>query len=115
MMRAPAAPLAVLGVLAAGIWSCDRDPPPDIAAMGVDSAFVKVVVPILEKQCKDCHFSGGPMYKKMPFDDIDVVAEQGDLLLFQLKGSGREHVKTWLDQLRRNRARGAPAGTSGQP
>lgn len=113
-LRSLGAPAGVVAVLAAGLWSCDREPGANMAKMGADSAFVRVVIPVLEDQCEDCHFEGGPMYKKMPFDDLEVVAEQGDLLLVQLNGSGREQVKKWLQQLRLERAR-PPGASTRQP
>jgi len=31
--------------------------------------FSKQLLPLLQKKCSPCHFSGGKMYEKMPFDN----------------------------------------------
>ena len=30
--------------------------------------YKSVILPLLQKNCSPCHFSGGKMYEKMPFD-----------------------------------------------
>ena len=71
--------------------------------MTADSAFVTAIIPVLEDQCEDCHFAGGPMYKKMPFDDFEVVSSLEDALVTQLGGKGRDRVKEWLALVREER------------
>lgn len=85
-----------LGILAA----CDYEPP-EITGLDADSAFVLAVIPVLKDQCENCHFPGGPMYKKMPFDDVGVVGGLEDEVVTRLKGKGRERVAEWLAVWRR--------------
>ena len=94
---------AVLIAMIAGFTSCRETPPPDLTAMGVDSSFVTVIIPILKDQCEDCHFPGGPLYKTMPFDDLSLVTELEDALLTRLSGGGRDRVAEWLDLVRASR------------
>ncbi len=45
----------------------------------IDSAIVEtsdfktVIKPILQKNCSPCHFPGGKMYAKMPFDKAETI------------------------------------------
>ena len=83
-----------------GLVSCDYDPP-EITGLSADSAFVLAVIPVLEDQCEDCHFPGGPMHKKIPFDDMGVVGGLEDEVVTRLTGQGRERVAEWLAVWRR--------------
>jgi hypothetical protein len=40
-----------------------------------DSAihFTQQIQPILVKRCSPCHFTGGKMYEKMPFDKAETI------------------------------------------
>jgi hypothetical protein len=40
----------------------------------IDSVnYVADVLPLLQKKCSPCHFPGGKMYEKMPFDNIETI------------------------------------------
>jgi hypothetical protein len=84
-----------------GLAASDYDPP-EIAGLDADSAFVLAVIPVLKDQCENCHFPGGPMYKKMPFDDMGVVGGLEDEVVTRLGGKGRERVAEWLAIWRRD-------------
>lgn len=87
---------ALVSVLALFILvGCDYEPP-EITGLGADSAFVLAVIPVLKDQCDDCHFPGGPMHKRMPFDDMEVVGSLEDEVVIRLGGKGRERVAQWL-------------------
>jgi hypothetical protein len=47
--------------------------------------FEKTVRPILEKQCRPCHFSGGVMYEKLPFDRAETIHKLGEKLFTRIK------------------------------
>lgn len=74
--------------------------------MSPDSAFVSVIVPVLQDQCAGCHFPGGAMYKDLPFDDEQTVLGLGDAVMVQLDGKGQDRVREWLALERRQ---GKPA------
>ncbi|HKC14001.1 MAG TPA: hypothetical protein VKI41_18400, partial [Vicinamibacteria bacterium] len=67
------------------------------AATAGDGAFRSRVQPILERRCTPCHFPGGQMYDRMPFDRADVVRSKPEPLLRRLKVA-EEHqaVEEWL-------------------
>lgn len=47
--------------------------------------FERDVKPILEKQCRPCHFSGGVMFDKLPFDRAETIRKLGDRLFTRIK------------------------------
>jgi len=47
--------------------------------------FDRDVKPILEKQCRPCHFSGGVMYEKLPFDRGETIRHLGEKLFTRIK------------------------------
>ena len=54
------------------------------------------VVPILNTKCSPCHFEGGKMYEKMPFDsDVTILNHQAGIL----KRLKNEPVGTLIRQL----------------
>jgi hypothetical protein len=43
--------------------------------------FAKHVQPIMQKNCSPCHFTGGKMYERMPFDqDTTIINHQSGIL-----------------------------------
>jgi hypothetical protein len=61
-----------------------KAPPPAIAAAST-SEFDRDVRPILEKQCRPCHFTGGVMYEKLPFDRAETIRHLGEKLFTRIK------------------------------
>lgn len=47
-----------------------------------DQAFTKNVRPILEHRCQPCHFTGGKMYARLPFDRSETIVKLGTTKLF---------------------------------
>jgi hypothetical protein len=47
-----------------------------------DVAFEKDVKPILEQHCQPCHFPGGKMYARLPFDRAETIVKLGEKKLF---------------------------------
>ena len=45
-------------------------------------SFEKSVRPILEKRCQPCHFEGGKMHAKLPFDRAETIEKLGTKKLF---------------------------------
>lgn len=62
-----------------------------------DDTFRSRVQPILERRCTPCHFPGGQMYDRLPFDRAAVVRSKSEPLLRRLKVA-EEHrtVEEWL-------------------
>lgn len=47
--------------------------------------FDRDVKPILAKQCRPCHFTGGVMYEKLPFDRAETIRHLGEKLFTRIK------------------------------
>ena len=50
-----------------------------------ESNFKTDVQPILEHRCTPCHFAGGKMYGKLPFDRPETIARLGEKLFTRIK------------------------------
>jgi len=69
------------------------EPPPRPAAIkaapavpaAAEADFDRTVKPILEKQCMPCHFTGGVMYGKLPFDRPETIRTLGEKLFTRIK------------------------------
>ncbi len=49
------------------------------------ASFESTVQPILTKRCQPCHFSGGVMHTKLPFDKAATVDKLGTKLFSRIK------------------------------
>lgn len=47
-----------------------------------EQTFAKNVRPILEQRCQPCHFTGGKMYARLPFDRPETIVKLGTTKLF---------------------------------
>jgi len=47
--------------------------------------FAQAVRPILESRCQPCHFEGGRMYARLPFDRAETIRTLGDRLFTRIK------------------------------
>jgi hypothetical protein len=47
--------------------------------------FLTQVKPIFEARCQPCHFSGGKVYDKMPFDRAETIKRLGTKLFTRIK------------------------------
>ena len=50
-----------------------------------DTDFKTTVQPILEQHCKPCHFEGGKMYDRLPFDRPETITKLGEKLFTRIK------------------------------
>jgi hypothetical protein len=61
--------------------------------------FATEVRPILEKGCKPCHFAGGVMYERMPFDRPETIKRLGTKLFTRIKDENeRRPIRDFLTQ-----------------
>ena len=97
----PASGLAALAVLLAAGGTCVRGAPEladTPAAMPSRSAvapahpapdravdFQSQVRPLLEARCSPCHFAGGRMYEKLPFDQPATIHHLGERLFTRIQ------------------------------
>jgi hypothetical protein len=54
--------------------------------------FARDVQPILEKRCQPCHFPGGKMYDKLPFDRAETIDKLGTKLFTRIKKDEEQAV-----------------------
>ena len=47
--------------------------------------FATDIRPTLEKRCRPCHFEGGKMYARLPFDDPKTILKLGTKLFTRIK------------------------------
>ena len=60
--------------------------------------FASHVQPILVKNCSPCHFTGGKMYKRMPFDkDTTIINHQAGILK-RIKGEENTLIRSFVGQ-----------------
>jgi hypothetical protein len=72
-------------------------PTPAEATRRVD--FARDVRPILESRCQPCHFAGGRMYERLPFDRPQTVRELGPKLFSRIKDEGSQRtIRAFLSQ-----------------
>jgi hypothetical protein len=64
--------------------------------------FEKEVLPVLVKNCSPCHFTGGKMYDKLPFDKAATLIDHADKILKRVeKDENKAIVKEFILQNRR--------------
>jgi hypothetical protein len=76
-------------------------PPASPPAQATEAAPVDVfaaqIKPILVEGCMPCHFPGGKMYDRLPFDDGSVVAAHPEGVLKRIKDAEKkERIERWL-------------------
>jgi hypothetical protein len=54
------------------------------------------IAPLLNQKCQPCHFKGGKVFEKLPFDDYKTVARIASKLNTRLKGKDAELVARWI-------------------
>jgi len=61
--------------------------------------FAKQILPILEEKCSPCHFPGGRMYERLPFDRQETIRTLGKATLTRLRDpADQELMRSFLDQ-----------------
>ncbi|HEV2826464.1 MAG TPA: hypothetical protein VGW76_02590 [Pyrinomonadaceae bacterium] len=54
--------------------------------------FATQIKPIFEARCQPCHFSGGKVYAKMPFDRPETIKSMGAKLFTRIKDENERRV-----------------------
>jgi hypothetical protein len=67
--------------------SCPTAPPPDTVPSSMVSHvdFDSQVKPILQTRCTPCHFPGGVMHARLPFDRAQTIQDLGEKLFTRIK------------------------------
>jgi len=59
--------------------------------------FQKEIRPILEQRCQPCHFPGGRMYERLPFDRPETITRLGTKLFTRIRDEKqRELIRRFL-------------------
>ncbi|HMC21609.1 MAG TPA: hypothetical protein VKL19_07165 [Thermoanaerobaculia bacterium] len=59
--------------------------------------FQKEIRPILEQRCQPCHFPGGRMYERLPFDRPETITRLGTKLFTRIREEKqRELIRRFL-------------------
>ena len=54
--------------------------------------FASDIRPILQSRCQPCHFQGGKMYEKLPFDKSETITKLGTKLFTRIKDEDQQRV-----------------------
>ncbi len=66
-----------------------------------DVEFERDIQPILEQRCQPCHFPGGQMHAKLPFDRAETIDRLGERLFTRIKKEReQELIRRYLAQRR---------------
>ena len=92
-------------LLALGVGMCGRShrtglsvAPSMLATSPVSSTtatkpdFDKEIKPILQTRCMPCHFQGGKVYDKMPFDKPETVTRLGEKMFTRIKDEKEQQL-----------------------
>src|SRR5262245_20786078 len=57
------------------------------------------IKPILQARCQPCHFQGGKVYDKMPFDKPETITRLGTKLFTRIKDEKEQRlIREFLEQ-----------------
>ena len=54
--------------------------------------FASDISPILQSSCQPCHFQGGQMYEKLPFDKSETITQLGTKLFTRIKNEDERRI-----------------------
>jgi hypothetical protein len=54
--------------------------------------FEKEIKPIFQSRCMPCHFQGGKVYEKMPFDKPETISRLGTKLFTRIKDEKEQRL-----------------------
>ena len=59
--------------------------------------YAHTVQPILERRCQPCHFSGGKMYERLPFDRPETIVKLNTKLFTRIRDEDdRDVIRNFL-------------------
>jgi len=74
-------------------------PAPTAATSAARVDFARDVQPILVSHCQPCHFPGGVMYERRPFDRAATIRDLGTKLFTRIKAEDeRDVIRRFLSQ-----------------
>jgi len=98
----------ILFICCSYCWFCQvkteqNTPAKKITSLNIDTINFKTgIQPILEKNCSPCHFPGGKMYEKLPFDKGETIINHETVISRRLKKE--EDIALIKQYIQQNRA-----------
>jgi hypothetical protein len=87
------------GTKVTGTSDSRAQPASDAAKSPAKVDFATQIKPILEARCQPCHFSGGKVYQKLPFDRPETIKTLGTKLFTRIKDENeRRLIRDFLAQ-----------------
>lgn len=62
------------------------------------ATFTADIAPLLAAKCQPCHFKGGKVFDRLPFDQYKTVAKVASRLNTRLKDKDAELVARWIEE-----------------
>jgi hypothetical protein len=94
-----ARPVATQTGLKVDAITADKSVNQSSPAMIAKVDFAIQVEPILQSRCQGCHFAGGVMYQRLPFDRPETIKTLGEKLFTRLKDENdRQVIREFLSQ-----------------
>lgn len=93
--------LVIAALLSLGFWfpwsRLAKQAEKPAPAVAVD--FEKQVKPVLAAKCQPCHFPGGIMHERLPFDDPGTIQKLGTQLFTRIRDEKeRAQIRAFLAQ-----------------
>jgi hypothetical protein len=100
---------ALIGTALLSLWGLVRLPrtsgdptaaaAPRITTKGPKPSFETEIKPIFQARCQPCHFQGGQVYDKMPFDKPETIKRLGTKLFTRIKDEKEQRlIREFLEQ-----------------
>jgi hypothetical protein len=80
--------------------SSDKKQTPDLRINDTID-FAKQIQPIMIKNCSPCHFTGGKMYERLPFDKDTTIINHEAGILRRIKGEENSVLNAFIQQQKR--------------
>jgi hypothetical protein len=81
---------------ASPVAASGRQEKPSSSNQAVPATFEDNISPLLKENCTPCHYKGGKVYAKLPFDKYETVRALGKKLNTRLKGENADLVTRWI-------------------
>lgn len=75
-----------------GVADAGPPAPPQAAPASSQAEFEARVMPILVERCSPCHFEGGRMYDRLPFDRAGTIQVLGTALFTRIRDEEERRV-----------------------
>ncbi len=67
-----------------------------IVSVAPTLTFESDILPILKIKCSPCHFTGGKMYEKLPFDKGQTIVDHEEGVLRRIQDGEGEKIRAYI-------------------